>query len=645
MRLLQTQQTHSFTAFLFISLLLVGTIAAFWPATTGGFWFDDHSTLEHLAQDGAVDDVESLKNFVFGGTTSPIGRPVSLLSFLLDAQTWPAEPAAFKYSNLMFHCLNGILLFGLLLSLLKMIGQTRSQALGIAFFGAAIWSIHPIQVSTVAYVVQRMTELSALFLLLSIWCYIHGRQMLWHSPARAYYWMTLGMGGFGLLSILSKENGLLIPLLILILEATLLNRMARPDHWKYWAIPVLGLPVFILLGYFGYIAANHEAFYINRSFDIVERLLTQSRVIFDYLASLLWPSRTPALFNDNFSISRGLFDPISTALSIAIILTGTVWAWVKRRDVPFISFAILWYLGAHLLESTVVALELYFEHRNYIPLIGPTLALAYYLHRLIQHRPKPGLALTGILIATLFSLSWQSSSTWGDDHRLTETWLKDNPSSIRAHIVLSNNKLNQNKATEALDYSKKATEIDPQHLGAQLHHVGIACLNKQLKKEEYLAILSDARSKQYDTETFSSLSQLYDLVDQAYCQQVSQVGLLKIVDGLVSNPTSPNRGWAMGNMYRMKSVLNQKLQLFDPTVAALSKAFETTPSIKILLRLAQLNASFGRMEIAEKYISSAYVMDDVRPRFSASQKPAIDEIKDYIEATKNAARTSQYYFP
>ncbi len=635
MQFQHSHQQQNAVAFIFISLLLIVSMIAFWPGTTGGFWFDDEPALDDMAINGSVNDGKSFVDYVFGGTTSLIGRPVSQASFLLDSQTWPAEPGPFKYSNLMFHVLNGILFFGFIFYLLKTIGQPRYQALSIAFLGSMLWTVHPLQVSTVAYIVQRMTELSALFLLLSIWCYIHGRKKLIHRPAAGYYWMTLGMGFFGMLSILSKENGLLIPVLILVLEATLLNQWARPAHWKYWAIPSLGLPVLILVFYFTFYAFNHADHYALRDFNIYERFMTQGRVIFSYLGSLLWPVKTPTLFYDNYIVSKGLFNPISTIISIVALASALVWAWLKRKKYPFISFAILWYLAAQLLESSIINLEIYFEHRNYIPLFGPALAAAYYLQQLCQRAPKFGLPITAFLLTVISFTTWQHSSTWGDDHKLAKSWVEDNPTSIRARVILATYEMKQVMLPLALESSKPTAKIDPQHLGAQLSYISAACINNRLEKEEYIAIQADARTKRVDTETFSALARLYYFVTEGHCRQVSLVGLLKIIDNLLANPSSAHRSWVMGNMYRMKSAVSQQLQLFDPTVNALTQAFEIAPQVKTLLRLAQLNASFGRIEIAEKYLSNAYILDDLRARFKTSDKKSIDEIKEYIETVKS----------
>src|SRR5688572_16106540 len=90
----------------FAGVLLLAFFA--WrPGLSGGFLFDDYVNLPALGAMGAVDNAAAFWRFVTSGTADPTGRPIALLSFLLDANNWPADPSPFLRTSLMLHMVNG----------------------------------------------------------------------------------------------------------------------------------------------------------------------------------------------------------------------------------------------------------------------------------------------------------------------------------------------------------------------------------------------------------------------------------------------------------------------------------------------------------------------------------------------------------
>ena len=192
----------------FLPLLVLLTAVVYWPGLTGPFLFDDFANLDALGQYGGVRDLETLRLFVLGGHSGPAGRPIALLSFLLDSTTWPADPRPFKVTNLLLHLLNGVILFALTRLLLLLSGKLGpGRCTFAALLVAGAWLLHPFLVSTVLYPVQRMAMLSTLFILLGLWGYAHGRLLLTKKPLRAYLWMSVSLAGCTVLAILSEENG------------------------------------------------------------------------------------------------------------------------------------------------------------------------------------------------------------------------------------------------------------------------------------------------------------------------------------------------------------------------------------------------------------------------------------------------------
>ena len=235
---------------------------------------------------------------------------------------------------------------------------------------AGAWLLHPLLASTVLYVVQRMAILSTLFVLLGLWGYTRGRILLESRRRSGYIWMSLSLAGGTILAILSKENGALLPLLALTLEFTVLKNFVVVQPDRRWSMIFLWIPAAAPFAYITYHAMNGSlaAGFLGRSFDVWERLLTESRILFDYLGLWFYPRvHSPGLLIQDYPLSQGLFDPPVTILAVTGIAGLILTAFVIHKRFPFLSLAILFFIAAHLLESGPLPLELYFEHRNYLP--------------------------------------------------------------------------------------------------------------------------------------------------------------------------------------------------------------------------------------------------------------------------------------
>ncbi len=188
------------TASLFIIILLV-TIALYWPGLNSPFIFDDMPNLNPIGKYSDLGTWRDMILFILQGDSGPTGRPVSLASFYLDDSSWKGASATdFKYTNLMIHLLNGVLIFWVSLKTAAYLNFSDTHKHLFALLAAALWLLHPIQINTVLYVVQRMTQLSTLFILTGILCYLHGRELLQKKPKKAWLWL-IGGGGLSLLLV------------------------------------------------------------------------------------------------------------------------------------------------------------------------------------------------------------------------------------------------------------------------------------------------------------------------------------------------------------------------------------------------------------------------------------------------------------
>jgi len=392
---------------------------------------------------GQIDWVE----LVFGNDSGPLGRPVSMLSFFANAATTGLATFPFKLTNLAIHLACGTLIYALLSRLLTRDPQFGAQARRIALIATALWLLHPMQVSTVLYIVQRMAQLSTLFMLIGLLVYVQGRLALEQNRQRqGLFLLFLAVPAATLTAMFSKENGALVPLLCAVLELgyfQVKGSARRPRSVQVFFVLFLLLPGVLVLYHYGVHPQRLIDSYQGRPFTLGERLLSESRALVQYMGALLIPrGASLGLYTDDFTVSHSLLAPPSTLFAIAGLLTLAGSALYARTRVPAFFTGIGLYFTAHLMESTVFPLELYFEHRNYLPSVGFFLAtvalVAWPITRALQHARQPHRIRRTIRIGTVALLVVLSTATlvrasaWSSWQGLAAVGVQQHPNSMRA---------------------------------------------------------------------------------------------------------------------------------------------------------------------------------------------------------------------
>jgi hypothetical protein len=251
----------------------------------------------------------------------------------------------------------------------------------VALFGSLIFIAHPIQTQSVTYIVQRMASMAGMFYLLTMVLYIKGRLV----SGRVKYVYFLGMVLSYLLGVFSKENVAILPLFVALYEFYFFQNLDLGSRGKK-VLSLLGA-ILLGLGAFGFILWGKRYIdltiegYQYYTFTLSERVLTQFRVVLYYLTLLIYPHPSRLNLDYDFPISKTIFDPPTTILSI-LIITGLMGYsfWVAKKR-PVLSFFILWYFGNLVIESSIFPLEMVFEHRLYLPSVGPFVLFSLFLIR------------------------------------------------------------------------------------------------------------------------------------------------------------------------------------------------------------------------------------------------------------------------
>jgi len=458
----------------FVSLLIL-VFSVYQPALKGPFLLDDFDNLRVM--ENPVVDGATLRDYLATGNAGPLGRPIAKLTFLLDDNAWPSSPENFKRTNLYIHILVGVFVF---IAFRLMLGFVLSveAANWVALLLAAFFLLHPLQVSTSMYIVQRMTQLAGLFVMLGVSLHVYWRKKYPVIGYRELFLITITQGLCGALAVLSKESGVLLPVFLLVVEGTLLSRAYAGRLYQQWVRLCLVVPVAGLVAYLLYLPRWLTS-YVSRDFGLVQRLLTEPVILMDYLYAILSMKVVGlGLFHDDYPIYTDILNP-KPLLSIVFLVASLILAVAYRRRFPVVCFGMLWFLAGHMLESTTISLELYFEHRNYIPMLGPVLVVAYLIYCGFQRvsdnlaKVAPILAVAVLMIAAMSTHGL--ARDWSSVDRLIPRWAQEHPDSLRAQRTYAHLLAVKGLPGEALDVLDRAYIQAPHDLSLPLISLDISC--------------------------------------------------------------------------------------------------------------------------------------------------------------------------
>ena len=588
-----------------IGAAILLTVLCYRPSLSGPFVFDDIPNLEIMGNGGGLASLESYIEFIFSAQASTLGRPLSLLSFTLDGQTWPTDPHPFRVTNLLLHLANGLLIFLLTRSVFSTAHKPET-AEKLALLCMTLWLLHPLLVSTTAYVVQRMTQLSALFTLAGLLCYVHGRQHLAEQAKKGWYWVIGGAGFFGALALLSKETGILLPGFALILELTVFRSSELPGRTRKVILTLYCLPLIALASYFVINWPALSASFEYRPFSVSERLLTQSIVLVDYLQQAISPRLSGlGIFHDDYPISRGFLSPAATLASLLAIIALLVLAIGARSKWPFVSLGILWFFFGHSLEAAPVALELYFEHRNYLPLLGLLIAIVSLLPTLSRSFLRITAVFVVLVIIMESFLTWQAAIPWGSEARLMQTALVEHPDSLRAQQYIANSYIVHGMHEEALETQTALAEKYPQHASTRLSILNLSCLLGELTPEQVRTTMRFIRQADHDRQVAGFLGPLIANVTDDSCDALDDRELQAIFDSLLLNPSMGKDPILRGAVHYHKGMLYKKSGNLDNAVDSLDTSYNANPEIDIRLQQVVWLLAAGRIDEAQHYLTLA----------------------------------------
>ena len=471
-------------------LLLIGI--AYSSSLTASWHLDD---IQHILRNEKIHltrpDVRSLIDTFFANPYAKLYRPLPMASFALNWYAHGADVLGYRITNILIHWLNGVLVYLVVTALLqapRLENAYRGREIHwIALIAAALWALNPLQIQAVTYIVQRMAAMATLFYLVGLFAYLRYKHAA--SKRTSCLWMAVCTLAF-VMAVLSKENAILFPIgLYLIHTIFYASREQRQSSWRGWLTSTSIIAGTLILGSALFFVARGnpiallDSLYADRPFTAMQRLLTEPRIVLFYLSLLFFPAPWRLSLSHDVTVSTSLLTPWTTLPAILCVAGAASICMAVYRKWPMVSFAGLFFLLNHGVESTILPLELIFEHRNYLPSLFLFLPLAHGLVRLSDRAAEQrkygrylAVGAVCLLIGILCNWTFARNLVWQSQKTLWEYEIKKHPHLARPyHNLAWGHYQSRGKYDEALALYQKALTLKahtPFEVATTLNNMG-----------------------------------------------------------------------------------------------------------------------------------------------------------------------------
>ena len=453
--------------FTFITLLII-LILIYSNSFYGDWHFDDFANIvdnQYIRMNSF--SWPEIKQCIYGIEHVRPSRPLSFLSFALNYKLGGMDVFGFHAVNFIIHYLAAVFLFLFIYNTLKLTrlkDQYENIACPVALLATFFWALNPVWVTSITYIVQRMASMAGLFYIMSMYFYLKGRTSEKQTSSVLFFILCVISG---LAAILSKENAAMLPVSILLFDLFLIQGFTKENIKKY--LKISALPVLLIL-IIGFIYTGHypnaSGGYELRDFSLTQRLLTEPRVILVYLSLLFYPVSSRLTFLYDIEISRSLLQPWTTIPSILLISFIIGFAFYIARKRPLLSFCIIFYFLNHIVEGSVFSLELFYEHRNYLPSMLLFIPLAEFIIYAIDYfackKSIQMIVALGIVVI-LFgegNVTYSRNNIFSDDFLLWSDNIIKSPKLSRPHTNAGRIYYINNEKEKAFQEYEKAVALN-----------------------------------------------------------------------------------------------------------------------------------------------------------------------------------------
>ncbi len=443
-----------------VSLVLI-TLAAYGQVIEHQFInYDDNL---YVYENEYVTKGLTFKNFTwaFSSLVGANWHPVTMLSHMLDVQIFGLNPGWHHLTNLFFHLLNTLLLFGLL---------NRATGHGLpSVLVAALFALHPAHVESVAWVAERKDVLSTFFWLITMLLYARFVE----KQNYLSYFLSLVFFTIGLMA---KPMLVTLPFVLILFDFWPFMRMDFKSKSSLNLV-LEKTPFFLIVVLFCIITFQVQK--IEGAVAPVDLIPLESRIFNAlvsyglYLLKMIWPFDLAVFYP--FPQVIPMWKPILAAL--AIVSTSVIGI-IRHRLSPWLIVGWLWYLGTLIpvIGLVQIGAQSMADRYTYIPFIGLFISIIWEIDLRLKNcsvsRMVPA-ALGLVLFACLLPLTWVQIRHWRSSIDLYEHALRVDGNNGVIQNLIGLAKLDQNRTKEAIAHFSMAIYLKPDN-GKPFNNLGIA---------------------------------------------------------------------------------------------------------------------------------------------------------------------------
>ena len=291
------------------------------------------------------------------------------------------------------------------------------------------------------YIVQRMTSMAGMFYIMAMYGYLRGRT---ETNLRVLPWVFAAVCGG--LAFVTKESAVMLPVCILLYDFLLVQGLSgkAPGEILRKNLKLIAALLFftVLILTITHLYYGTLLDYSPWTFTLQERLLTEPRVLLFYITLLLYPASSRLMMDHDIELSRSLLHPPATLLAILALAAIVGYALYASRKSPLLSFCILFFFLNHLIEGSILPLDIAFEHRNYVPSLFFFVPVAVVMVGVFGYVAGRKPLLFIMALGTSLLLAWQAHTVFARNEMLSHPKLlwSDNvakaPRLSRPHAIL-----------------------------------------------------------------------------------------------------------------------------------------------------------------------------------------------------------------
>lgn len=591
-------------------LSLAALVAAvgllFGAALPGIVHFDDKGNLSGLS---SIETLDAAWQWALEGIAGPGGRPLALASFALQYYQWP-NPAPLLAWNIAIHAINALLVLWLSVLVLLRMGAGQGRALVAGFWVATIWAVLPLLNTSVLFIVQRMTLLSATFVLAGLVAYLQLRtdqNVSWLRQAYA----LLVLSVCGALAFLAKESGALIVVYALVLEL-LISKSDQQRKMTLAAWFLIFINLLLLIALLRY-AHWSDAAKLQRGYMMQDRLGSQGLMLLVYLKGLFVPVAADL---NPFRFEHFLRDGANVRWGVGlwlVLMCSPVLLWLRRWHL--LALALAWFFFGHLMESSWLRLEPYFAHRNYLPALGLIFALVYWV---ICRTGNAKLWCAGLVLytAVLASVTWINTSLWGNRALAAEIWAMQEPQSVRAALNLGYELERTQGLGVAQHYLDRFVHEQKDSIGLRLQSLVSAC--RIAPDVDHSELVNNAKhaiqTLPYEGWATDLVEKLLDAVLVQGCTGVSTEQVAAIASAFLDHPAYQFSDPIVHNLLSVLGIISAQSGNPEAALDFFRKALEHSMSYGVAsfyLALAQQQGDVASIKVLKNLMDSAEVPNGI----------------------------------